>query len=397
MKRVHIIENATSGSQSIIIKQGSGATVTIANGQVKIVFLDGAGSGAAVTDALQDLAVPDLFVDDDLSLQSDGAIVNFGVDSDVTLTHVADTGLTITNTNTGDNKPVVLQLKSEEDAIIADEVIASIEMAAGDSDGTDGATVAAGIHAIAEGTFAADANATKLVFTTGVSETAAASATAKMTLSSAGLLTIADDLVIKSGGTIGGAGDTDLLTLGSSILTVAGEVSMTTLDIGGTNVTATATELNKLDGVTATTTELNYTDVTTLGTTEASKAVTADANGVVTFDNGTIEEATTITSSSNAATLDLRAGNVFEHTLTENVTYTFSNPASSGRVSSFVLKIKQDGSGSGFTVTFPSSVDFAGGSAPTLTSTANAIDTFVIFTTDGGTIYNLLVAGQDIK
>ena len=39
----------------------------------------------------------------------------------------------------------------------------------GDSDGTDGAVVeAAGIHAIAEGTFAADANATKLVFTTGV-------------------------------------------------------------------------------------------------------------------------------------------------------------------------------------------------------------------------------------
>ena len=251
MKRVHIIENATSGSQSIIIKQGSGATVTIANGQVKIVFLDGAGSGAAVTDALQDLAVPDLFVDDDLSLQSDGAIVNFGADSDVKITHVADTGLTITNTNTGDNKPVILQLKSEEDAIIADEVIASIEMAAGDSDGTDGATVAAGIHAIAEGTSAADANATKLVFTTGVSETAAASATAKMTLSSAGLLTVADDVVIKSGGTIGGANDTDLLTLGNGILTVAGEVSMTTLDIGGTNVTATATELNYVDGVTS--------------------------------------------------------------------------------------------------------------------------------------------------
>ena len=251
MKRVHIIENATSGSQSIIIKQGSGATVTIANGQVKIVFLDGAGSGAAVTDALQDLAIPDLFVDDDLSLQSDGAIVNFGADSDITLTHVADTGLTITNTNTGDNKPVILQLKSEEDDVVADEVIASFEMAAGDSGGTDGATVAAGIHAIAEGTFAADANATKLVFTTGVSETAAASATAKMTLSSAGLLTIADDLIIKSGGTIGGAGDTDLLTLGSSILTVAGEVSMTTLDIGGTDVTATATELNYVDGVTS--------------------------------------------------------------------------------------------------------------------------------------------------
>ena len=88
---------------------------------------------------------------------------------------------------------------------------------------------------------------------------------------------------------------------------------------------------------------------------------------------------------------------MFEHTLTENVTYTFSNPASSGKVSSFVLKIKQDASASGYTVTFPASVDFVGGTAPTLTATANAIDTFVIFTTDGGTIYNLLVAGQDIK
>ena len=41
-----------------------------------------------------------------------------------------------------------------------------------------------------------------------------------LTLSSAGLLTVKDDLVIKSGGTIGGGGDTDLLTLGSAILTV---------------------------------------------------------------------------------------------------------------------------------------------------------------------------------
>ena len=50
-------------------------------------------------------------------------------------------------------------------------------------------------------------------------------------------------------------------------------------------VTSTATEINKLDGVTATTTELNYVDVTTLGTVEASKAVTADANGDVSFSD----------------------------------------------------------------------------------------------------------------
>ena len=55
MKRVHIIENATSGSQNIIISQGSGANVTIGPGDAKCVYLDGAGSGAAVVDAFIDL------------------------------------------------------------------------------------------------------------------------------------------------------------------------------------------------------------------------------------------------------------------------------------------------------------------------------------------------------
>tara|TARA_R110001599_G_scaffold155017_1_gene340720 strand:- start:47 stop:790 length:744 start_codon:yes stop_codon:yes gene_type:complete len=56
MSRVQFIENATSGSQNIIISQGSGANVTIAAGKTKIVYLDGAGSGAAVFDALATLA-----------------------------------------------------------------------------------------------------------------------------------------------------------------------------------------------------------------------------------------------------------------------------------------------------------------------------------------------------
>ena len=51
VSRVMYIENATSGSQSIAISQGSGGNVTIANGEAAIVYLDGAGSGAAVVDA----------------------------------------------------------------------------------------------------------------------------------------------------------------------------------------------------------------------------------------------------------------------------------------------------------------------------------------------------------
>ncbi len=74
LKRVHIIKNGTSGSQNIIIKQGSGATITIPNGDTKVVSLDGAGSGAAVTDVYASLSVVDLKVQDDLTVTGDADI-----------------------------------------------------------------------------------------------------------------------------------------------------------------------------------------------------------------------------------------------------------------------------------------------------------------------------------
>ena len=111
MKMVQIIENATSGSQSIIISQGSGANVTIPTGRVSVVYLDGAGSGAAVVNAFTDLdlagtlsiagavaAATDMTVGDDLTLSSDAGVLGFGADTDVTLTHVADTGLLLNST-----------------------------------------------------------------------------------------------------------------------------------------------------------------------------------------------------------------------------------------------------------------------------------------------------------
>ena len=201
---------------------------------------------------------------------------------------------------------------------------------------------------------------------------------------------VADNLTI-SGGTVDNSviGGTTAAAGTFTDLTASG-----TLTLGGTAVTSTAAELNILDGVTATTAEINYLDVTTLGTTEASKAVTADANGVVTFDNGISEEYTAVTSSSNATTVNLRDGTNFSHTLTENTTFTFSNPASSGKVSSFTLKIVQDASASGYTVTWPTSVDWPSATAPTLTATASAIDYFVFITHDGGTNWYGFTAGQ---
>ena len=218
-----------------------------------------------------------------------------------------------------------------------------------------------------------------------------------------GVTSTASELNLVDGSSAGTIVNSKALVYGSS-----GEVNATTLQIAGTSitstaaelnilagVTSTAAELNLLDGVTATTAEINYLDVTTLGTSAASKAVTADANGVVTFDNGKIEESTAITSSSNAATLNLRDGDNFSHTLSENVTYTFSNPAASGKVSAFTLTVTQDSSARA--ITWPGAVKWSGGTAPTLSSGSGDVDVFVFFTNDGGTKYFGFTAGQDMS
>jgi hypothetical protein len=115
---------------------------------------------------------------------------------------------------------------------------------------------------------------------------------------------------------------------------------------------------------------------------------------VQTFDNGIIEEYTAVTSTTNATTCNMQDGTNFSHTLTENTTFTFSNPASSGKVSAFTLKIVQDASASGYTVTWPTSVDWPSATAPTLTATASAVDYFVFITHDGGTTWYGFTAGQ---
>ena len=74
LSRLHYIENGTSGSQNIIIKQGSGATITIPPGDTKAVYLDGAGSGAKVVDVFASFSVVDLKVQDDLTVTDDVAI-----------------------------------------------------------------------------------------------------------------------------------------------------------------------------------------------------------------------------------------------------------------------------------------------------------------------------------
>ena len=153
-------------------------------------------------------------------------------------------------------------------------------------------------------------------------------------------------------------------------------------------------------GVTATSVELNYVDgVTSAIQTQLDAKMTPTYTGDVDITGELIvdsynETYAAVTSTSNATTVDCEAGNAFSHTLTENTTFTFSNPPTSGTAYSFSLEIIQDASASGFTVTWPSSVDWPNATAPTLTATASAKDVFVFYTRDGGTNWYGFTAGQ---
>jgi hypothetical protein len=91
-------------------------------------------------------------------------------------------------------------------------------------------------------------------------------------------------------------------------------------------------------------------------------------------------------------TFDLAVANFFSVTIDQATTFTFSNPPASGDFGAFVMEITN---GAAFVITFPASVDFPGGTAPTLT--ASGVDQLVFTTRDGGTTYFGFVAGLDIK
>ena len=75
VSKLWFIENATSGSQNIIIKQGSGATVTIASGKTKVIYSDGVGSGAKMVDAFAALDVGSLSTTGNLTVEANAPYI----------------------------------------------------------------------------------------------------------------------------------------------------------------------------------------------------------------------------------------------------------------------------------------------------------------------------------
>ena len=106
----------------------------------------------------------------------------------------------------------------------------------------------------------------------------------------------------------------------------------------------------------------------------------------------TLAKATEYTETKTALSsgaIDLSTGNYFTYTVSGSTTFTVSNGASSGTVNSFILDLTNGGSA---TITWISGTKWAGGTAPTLTSSGR--DVLGFFTEDGGTTWNGFVLGK---
>jgi hypothetical protein len=130
-----------------------------------------------------------------------------------------------------------------------------------------------------------------------------------------------------------------------------------------------------------------------VGIGTSSPATTLQVNGETNFLTVSETKATPAISSSTL-TLNLATATLFYVTLNSSIgTLTLSNPPASPRVFSFTLQLVGDGTAR--TITWPGSVRWQGGLAPTPTATLNKVDTYVFFTHDGGSNYFAFTAGQN--
>jgi hypothetical protein len=97
---------------------------------------------------------------------------------------------------------------------------------------------------------------------------------------------------------------------------------------------------------------------------------------------------------SGTLTLNLETSNIFTVSLNAAITtINITNVPASGSGASFTLIFTADGTPR--SVTWPAAIKWAGGTAPTLTSTSGKIDTFAFFSSDGGTSWTGYVGGQN--
>jgi len=334
IKRMQFIENGTSGSQNIIISQGSGANITIPPGDTKAVYLDGAGSGAAVVDAFASLSVVDLKVQDDLTVTDDAAIGGLatvggtlGVTGIVTLTDdlIIGDGKTIGSASDVD----AMTIAANGQITLTQTLIGTALDISGDID-VDGTTNLDVVDVDGAANFAAD-----------------------VTL---GGDILAADFDVNASGDINldaGGGDWRLIDDGTTITTISNVSGDLQLLI---NTQDKDFKFQVNDG----------------GSQLDALVIDASLSGqTIALKSARIGQVA-ITSSSNAVAWDACGAANAYHVTTENTTFS----APSNAVEGAIISVEIAQGGTARTIGWNTVFEFAASTAPTVTATANKTDIF---------------------
>ena len=297
VEKVYIVTNGTSGAYTVQFKTASGTGVTfgVSEKTTKLLYSDGTNivdagfSGALdiegrelVLDADGDTTIT-ADTDDQIDIKIAGAddfqftANTFTAQSGSSIV-VPESGLTFGSTAITSTAAELNLLDGVSGLVQADLTkLAAVDSTAAELNIVDGGTSATSTTVADADRVVLNDNGTMVqVAVTDLAAYFDDEITAMPNLTSVGTLsTLTVDNVIINGSTIGHTGDTDLITVASGVATVAGEVSMTTLDIGGTDVTATAAEINLIDG----------------GATVGTTAI-ADGDGLLINDAGTMRVST---------------------------------------------------------------------------------------------------------
>jgi len=362
MKRMQFIENGTSGSQNIIISQGSGANITIPPGDTKAVYLDGAGSGAAVVDAFASLSTVDLKVQDDLTVTDDATI---GGTLGVTGVVTANAGVAIDNI-TIDGTEIDL---SSGDLTL--DVAGDIILDANGGNVTfkdDGTAIGDLLNSSSDFVIESKVQDKDIIFKGD--DNASGITALTLDMSDAGTAIFNHDVVLGDNGRVllGSGSDLQLVHDGSNsyiddagtgILYVRGNDKI----ILGKHTGETMVEAN-VDG----TVELYYDNAKKLETTSTGATTT----GLHTSTTSANISQVAITSSSNAVAWDARAAANAYHVTTENTTFS----APSNAVEGAIISVEIAQGGTARTIGWNTVFEFAASTAPTVTATANKTDIF---------------------
>lgn len=363
VSKIWVIENATTGSQSITIKQGSGATVTIPNGGVKVVVTDGAGSGAAVFDVFTDLSVAGSF--------TTGASVTVGSGAEEDTKIVFD----------GNAQDFYIGLDDSADDLVigkgsavgttpAVEIDENLDIKFAESIGVGQAASGTTGDIVAQ-TMSLKGTTPSLTIGDGGEEDTKLVYDGNAKDFYMGLDDSADKLVVGVGSTVG---TNSILTLDDDSVTVGDGAEV------DTKVVFDGNAQDYYIGLDDSADSLLVGSGSTVGTTPA---ITIDQNQTVTFSKSAVGSTLTDTSNSGNVTLDFQANQNFVLTLTGNV--TLDNPSTEAVGQSGIMVFIQDGTGSR-TLSLGTDYETAGGAGITLSTAAGAVDVVPYFVKAAGSI-----------